>query len=143
LSVSVPISKKDNFGFSRSQPDKKTDIPAVDFPSEVAFLRQLAIQGRLVHETGDAVNLEVVPPSGTTFFFLSGEASSENAGATDVGLDNDGVQIELLHVPPNGVAKFNTRMDSLVGDGIKIYRMNGAVNVRTSMLGWFENTEKA
>ena len=144
MSISVPIKPKDKFGIPRSQPEFESSarLAAKDFPSELAFLRELEVQGRLIHETGDAANLDVTPATGSTFFFHSANYTNPTVNAGTGGLVNDGLVIESVDIPAGTVTNLITKMASLVGDGVKTFRLNGAANIRSAMFGWIENTPK-
>ncbi len=144
MSVTVPIKPKDKFGISKSQPEfgSSASLASKDFPSELAFLRELEIQGRLIHETADGATITITPPTGTTFFFHSANATANGTGGGNVGLVNDGIQIEQINVDTGQVVQFVTKMASLVGDGIKTFTLNGGMNIKTNLFGWNENTPK-
>ena len=116
---------------------------------DIAFLRQLSVQGRLFFQQAQltgTTQTDITPTNGSTFFFYrlvfvqrSGISNS------DIQIVNDG-QVRLSQRSTAGThAQVEISfVDSLVGDGIKTFSIthtnSGAINV--SIFGWTENTSR-
>ena len=118
---------------------------------DIAFLRQLSIQGRMRYYTGSGnstggTDIIITPPIGETLFIAGGTWSAGGAGNISVTIRNDGnvraQAFKLGSFPVSG--NFNFGVDSLVGDSIKQYTVD-ASHVNTSVFniwGWVENTAR-
>ena len=117
---------------------------------DIAFLRQLSVQGRMVFnqsiETGAEVGAVITPANGTTFFLLGATASPAGNNANSFQLRNDGNIRQAITVGAQTTQRFHILADALVGDGTKTYDVNrtsaAAGNSQTSIWGWFENTAR-
>ncbi len=134
---------------SQFQPKNKFRIDT-SLP-DIAFLRQLSVQGRIRYfiqsGTGD---IDIIPNDGETFFF--GHASVSNSSVTVLGfltISNDGNTRETLvvDIASKGTSVGHTGLmagsDSLVGNGIRIFKMavSGAGAIG-NLWGWIENTSR-
>ena len=109
---------------------------------DLAFLRQLSVQGRLRYFFGSGIGagtpITITPTIGETLFIykilLGANAAViftiTNAGNTRAQvIASTGFELNLF--------------DSLVGDGIKTVTVaNASGNVEVSVLGWIENTSR-
>ncbi len=119
--------------------------------SDIAFLRQLAVQGRLTYNQGTGITndediITITPMNGSTLFIykaiFSGQGNSTLFTLRNDGNDRVRVRLDAVSFPPTEISF----MDSLVGDGIKSYTCNlviiaGATG-QASLLGWTENTSR-
>ena len=135
------FAPKDKFGINTSLPD-------------IAFLRQLSVQGRLRYffatSTGTGANedvLTITPPSGETFFFIT--ARYDVLSDRTIQLLNDGEVREQYAIFPliNSFVISNIKMDSLVGDGTKsiiVRRVSTGASgdLTVNLMGWVENTSR-
>ena len=133
-------SNNNQFGINTSLPD-------------IAFLRQLSVQGRLVFNQGiiisdDGINAQIIPANGTTFFYLSASLSHNAGSALRFQIINDGQTREDFLIgaltSSLGYLQPSLKMDSLVGDGTKsfqIFRSSTTTGTSfVSLMGWLENT---
>ena len=116
--------------------------------SDLTFLRQLSVQGRLRYNQGAVIT--IVPPTGETYFLYRVAISNTSNALGTFTLVNDGMtRVSLVLAPPfealgAGVATSALTidvMDSLVGNGVKsivFTQTNGTVTA----LGWVENTSR-
>ena len=115
---------------------------------DVAFLRQLSIQGRLRYFQEELTDIIFTPANGETFFFLRANARNTDAGGTRrFTIINAGMIRESFNLPANSVSSVeyisNMKMDSLVGDGIKTFECQGQTDdLDMTMWGWVENTSR-
>ena len=116
---------------------------------DIAFLRQLAIQGRLTYDIGTVNNttadaFTITPASGSTYFTYKMIMSARVANVTFTAR-NDGTD-RIVYAMESGGLDNVQYLDSLVGDGIKTYTVNVATGVngagRVTLLGWLENTSR-
>ena len=119
--------------------------------SDLPFLRQLAVQGRLRYDTFDVSDgnpFSITPQNGTTYFMFKiiiGNAAGAAGGTLTIS--NDGQDRANIPIPVFGTGNANTiqldLFDSLVGDEIKsIVFTVGSGTFRTSVFGWNENTSR-
>ena len=121
--------------------------------ADIAFLRQMSVQGRLVffqQLITSTTPLQITPSNGTTFFFYraSSVTGSSVTNAT-VSIVNDGQVRETFIVPRITTGESSSPhtsefIDSLVGDGTKVFEITSdvATSIRTSVFGWNENTSR-
>ena len=121
---------------------------AIQLLPDIAFLRQLSIQGRMRYFSGSNGGggnmITITPPTGETFFFYSAFAVNVT-GAGIVSLINDGQTRQAITIGGAGetLANFNIGIDSLVGDGSKTFRMENSANTASgNIIGWVENTSR-
>jgi len=126
--------------------DSRLSAIPVDLPN-LALLRKLAIAGRLRFEQeGSTTEIVFIPADGTTIFCYSVIGSSTVNTAQSFTVVNDGQTrfvVNLASRADGGSVIQVNFMDSLVGNGIKEYRVNksaGGNNV--SLLFWVENTSR-
>ena len=134
---------------SQFQPKNKFRIDT-SLP-DLAFLRQLSVQGRMRYFAGTgrssgASPISFIPNIGETFFAVGGYYSGQSASALSITVSNDGNTRTRLTFP-SAVAFFGTfdfGIDSLVGDNIKAFTVSAtAVNQSDFTLwGWVENTSR-
>ena len=136
------FAPKNKFSINTSLPD-------------IAFMRQLAVQGRLVFAQGEATtaatNASIIPPNGTTFFWLSGSVSNiSSASQIRFTVENDGMVREDLIISSVvvslGYTPLALKMDALVGDGVKAFTIERQTSTTgttsATIMGWFENTSR-
>ena len=126
---------KNQFGIDTSLPD-------------IAFLRQLTVQGRMRYTSGSISGLGVVtsftPSNGETFFLLHAQFTCTSGVAVSVRLDNDDQARSSLSTLFGAVTTFDVGIDSLVGDGTKSISLNNlsATIAFGNLIGWVENTSR-
>ena len=117
---------------------------------DLTFLRQLAVQGRLIYEFGSVVNdtadvITIVPQEGSTLFVYRILFSSIATAAT-LAPFNDGNRRMVVNLGATHTSALVVDyMDALVGDGIKSYTVNVTAttgSARASLFGWTENTSR-
>ena len=131
--ISVPINAP-----GQSKEDPKNF--GIQLLPDIAFLRQLSVQGRLRYFQGISVGagtpITITPNLGETFFIYKALLSSNTQQIVKV--INDGNTRVSINVTNAVEINF---IDSLVGDNIKTITVtNTANNVSASLFGWFENT---
>ena len=126
---------------------------------DLTFLRALSVQGRLVFVQGEvtgtaaATIVEFIPPNGTTFFFYAAFCQSRmtSGNVPEFEIQNDGNTREViplgLSLGNSGFWRATMKMDSLVGNGIKSFRIRQTQTITSaemgaSMFGWTENTSR-
>ena len=139
--IIAQFQPKNQFGINPSLPD-------------VAFYRQLAIQGRLRYFQGnlltdEATTIGFTPANGETFFFINAVMLNNNTTTSRVFTvinDNTTRQTALMAPLTNSGSLQETSfpLDSLVGDGIKRYKITSNVDneIACNMFGWVENTSR-
>ncbi len=149
--MSVEFDTPANRVIAQQQPKNQFGIQLLP---DIAFLRQLAIQGRLVFLQGrgdvniDQDVLTFVPANGSTFFWIGGGCMNQSASqGLTVTLSNDGNIREEYVIPPrdegNFFVSFQMKMDALVGDGVKSFTVHqNTGELRVSIFGWTENTSR-
>ena len=148
--ITVPISLgkgTTRFGSKLAQPEPGFPKTAQQATSTLEFLVNLSKNGRLVFFQNEGSTddiIKIIPPEGTTFFFLGATIQNNSSGATVVHINNNGSDRERVELPNDGdIYEFKLKIDRLIGDGIKEYRLiNDAGSSIGSMWGWFENTEE-
>ncbi len=126
---------KNQFGINTSLPD-------------LPFLRQLAIQGRMRYLQGersdDGIITSLTPANGETFFFLRGNFSAATGSGARVDIVNDGNVRLTARTVLNVTKDLDIGIDSLVGDGIKVFSLTNTGNTQltASLVGWVENTSR-
>ena len=111
---------------------------------DIAFLRQLSVQGRLRYFRGSGVSaITITPTVGETLFIYKVILSNSNTTlGTTFTIQNNGITRYVILI--NSLTSIQTDMfDSLVGDGTKTFtavanRAEGGV----TMFGWVENTSR-
>ena len=126
---------KNQFGINTSLPD-------------IAFLRQLSVQGRLRYNSGSATGvadvLTITPNIGETIFIYRILFSQTGGTNTITDITNDGITRTSIGLATGGTFELNL-FDSLVGDGIKqieIANVSGGGTIRVTVLSWSENTSR-
>ena len=121
---------------------------------DITFLRQLSIQGRLWYEIGNTgiSTTDLItrtPPSGTTDFIYNVTFSVSSAGSYTLDLFNDGqsrLKVRLGSAANEARSMSFPIIDSLVGDGTKMYNINvtevANANASVTLFGWTENTSR-
>ena len=143
--MSVEFDSPANRIISQFAPKDKFGIQLLP---DIAFLRQLAIQGRMRYFQGSTSSIEAivsfVPNEGETFFFLKGTFYSSAAGGSQVNLSNNGNVRINQRTTLNTPQDLDIGIDSLVGDNIKAYTIDNlaATFTAASMIGWVENTSR-
>ena len=125
--IIAQFAPKNQFGIDTSLPD-------------MAFLRQMSIQGRLRFFRGGST---IIPPTGETFFLYqivaNGTSDLTNGSVT---LTNSGVtriSIGVGNISTIGIVL--PIFDSLVGDGIRSM-VTSFASATGHALGWVENTSR-
>ena len=120
---------------------------------DLAFLRQLSVQGRLTFNTldvNDTGTLSITPNTGETQFIYQVIFNSNLVGNWTVQILNNDIERAKFRVNAStGDSKsftFNV-LDSLVGDSIKsidviLTRSSGTSSMTATVLGWKENTSR-
>ena len=113
---------------------------------DIAFLRQLSIQGRLRYFQGTGGLLTITPSIGDTLFFykitLSGSDSATDATVT-VANDGNTREISIVKGASNTITILGLTMDSLVGDSIKSFTVTSTQGeIQVSVFAWVENTSR-
>ena len=118
---------------------------------DIAFLRQLSVQGRLRYfigsTTGTNNTITITPQPGETLFIYR-VIFSTLALSVGFNLVNDGttrLDIKLgINLSTNAITI--DFFDSLVGNGTRIFEVNvvnaGIGSGETTLLGWVENTSR-
>ena len=120
---------------------------------DMAFLRQLSVQGRLTYNviTNSGDPLIITPQTGTTFFIyqiiLTNRSTTANNTFT---VTNNGIiRLTLLlssRIAVEGIVKNPSLVipffDSLVGDSVKTFQVSGSSTEDITILGWNENTSR-
>ena len=114
---------------------------------DIAFLRQLSVQGRMRYFTGNnTVGISIVPVIGETLFIGGGIFMGGGTSVRNITVQNDGVtrqSISTLFAGEIISGKFDFGLDSLVGDSIKAFTVTGSgANCTFSIWGWVENTSR-
>ena len=111
---------------------------------DIAFLRQLSVQGRLRYFRGSGVSaISITPTVGETLFIYQITLNNQNTTlSTTFTITNDGIIREAQLLTTTTAIQLNF-FDSLVGDGTKAFtavanRAEGSI----SLLGWVENTAR-
>ena len=146
--MSVEFDSPANRVIAQQQPKNKFRIDT-SLP-DISFLRQLAVQGRLIYKSGSAGAgnndlLELVPTNGSTVFIYKMIFSSIAAGALFRFFNDDQERLVIDFTGDSTSAGEFTFMDALVGDGIKKYLIRTGVTLgtaRASIFGWVENTSR-
>ena len=150
--MSVEFDTPANRIIQQLQPKNKFRIDT-SLP-DISFLRQLSVQGRMRYFQGNCLidpdaTIGFTPNIGETFFFI--KAKCTNADANNVRLAtiiNDNQTREIFRIDPvatGGNFQFsNMGIDSLVGDGIKRFKITSNVDdiINTNFYGWVENTSR-
>ncbi len=115
---------------------------------DLAFLRSLAVQGRLRYFFGSSIGagtpISIVPPDGETLFIYRFTVGASTGSVTLHTISNDGnVRLQLVTDTDATSLIEVTYFDSLVGDGIKAFTIaNASNNASASAFGWVENTSR-
>ena len=139
--ISVPINAP---GSSKEDPKNFR----IQLLPDIAFLRQLSIQGRMRYFQGtNTAGITIIPTQGETLFIGGGSWTVDGSiGAKQINVQNDGNSRELLVFATtiSGNGNFQFGVDSLVGNGVKQFTVTGsAVNTtRFNIWGWVENTSR-
>ena len=149
--MSVEFDTPANRIIQQLQPKNKflinTSLP------DLAFLRQLSVQGRLrtfsgSNSTADPSGISIfttTPANGATLFVYSIEAAT-NGAITSIVV-NWGTETRLsIPVVSTGVPIIIPYFDSFVGDGSKILTVTWSTDTAGTksaiLLGWTENTSR-
>ena len=116
---------------------------------DIAFLRQLSIQGRLRFFTGTKAStgdiITVTPNNGETFFVYKIFLNHVSSGlATFLITNGTNTRASITVVAGDGGLEFNM-FDSLVGNSIETINIHATVTAGTAqanILGWSENTSR-
>ena len=145
--MSVEFDTPANRIIQQLQPKNKFRIDT-SLP-DIAFLRQLSVQGRMWYEQAFAsdTNLTLLtrtPPTGSTDFYYSILLNVTGSGTFVIILSTDG-QTRWTGKVALGSHQFNI-FDSLSGDGIKTINISvtkgGTASMDASLFGWTENTAR-
>ena len=113
---------------------------------DIAFLRQLSVQGRLrFFQGGGLTPITITPNVGETLFIYGGTYNMfSSAGSITVTITNDGTTRESLFTPQSTMQNGTLGIfDSLVGDNIKQFTVvANRTGANFSLFGWVENTAR-
>ena len=138
--INVPINVP-------GQPKENPKNFGIQLLPDIAFLRQLSIQGRLRYIQGTTSTI-FTPQNGETFFFLSAiYTNTSTMEACTFTLANDGMtrEIVVLTVLQSGMTPTlsSIKMDSLVGNGTKTIGVTASDGIpQVTLVGWVENTSR-
>ena len=111
--------------------------------SDIALLRQLSIQGRLrffQQSVTNASPLTITPNNGETLFIF--RVITSVVGGGTLSIRNDG-QVRYTTTTTSTVPIVINFMDSLVGDGVKVFSITVSAGTQdVSLFGWTENTSR-
>ena len=118
---------------------------------DIAFLRQLSVQGRLRYFQGSSAGagtlITITPNIGETLFIykiIPTALTSIDGAITQITITND-TQVRLvigLVAGATGTTEINL-LDSLVGDNIKTFTVaNDQNTAQASIFAWIENTSR-
>ncbi len=146
--LSIEFDSPANRIIQQLQPKNKFTINT-NLP-DLAFLRQLSIQGRLRYfqgtSAGAATLITITPTEGETFFLYKIVASSTFGTQTAIfDIINDGqTRLSFGANTTGSTAREIDILDSLVGDGIKTITVvaSSTNTMRASAFGWIENTSR-
>ncbi len=127
-------SPKDKFRIDTSLPD-------------LAFLRQLAIQGRLRYffgtTSGAGTTVSVVPPVGETLFIYKVVIGATIGSVVSHTVTMDGIIRINFGTDPDATNLIElSYFDSLVGNGIKAFTISHGNTATGAAFGWVENTAR-
>ena len=131
--ISVPINAP-----GQSKENKKNF--GIQLLPDIAFLRQLSIQGRLRFNTVGGGTLTITPNNGETFFMYSILVTAGAIGSTTT-IVNDG-QTRASFISIAGSSITFPIFDSLVGDGAKTITVTETASTSKAVFGWSENTSR-
>ena len=116
---------------------------------DIAFLRQLSVQGRLRYfqQNVSSSALIITPTTGETLFVYKAEFSNVGTGLGTITISNNGNDrwIQVISVNSTGNYLTTDLFDSLVGDDVKTFEVVAVGtndNVVCSLYGWIENTAR-
>ena len=132
--IIAQFQTKNQFGIDTSLPD-------------IAFLRQMSVQGRMRYFTGSHTTaISIVPNIGETLFIGGGEYFCGGSSVRSITVSNDGNTRESFNSLFVGVVvtgKFTFGLDSLVGDGAKAFTVTGSgAQCLFNIWAWIENTSR-
>ena len=151
VSVKVPIVDKST---TRKRRFPKRDL-ATKFSSDLAFMKQIADDGRLRIDQGSfntasstGTSAEIIPNQNETFYLLSASFLQTQQISGSTTLQNDGVVRERSAFAGNNIVllgEFSLPIDSLIGDGVKSYRMRvtnggGTNSCSGTLVGYVESS---
>ena len=109
---------------------------------DLAFLRQLSVQGRLRYFNSASTDLTITPTEGETLFIYRITLNNQASTVRGFTILNDGNSRAVVSVGINDSKQIDF-FDSLVGDSIKTILINGSASgTNISVLGWVENTAR-
>ena len=147
--MSVEFDTPANRVIAQQQPKNQFRIDT-SLP-DIAFLRQLSIQGRMRYFQGfgntSSEPITITPIDGETLFIAGGSWTGGSAvSELNIHVRNNGNLRERVFFPLGIQASgnFNFGVDSLVGNNIKQFTVIGsAVNTtHFNLWGWVENTSR-
>ena len=114
---------------------------------DIAFLRQLSVQGRMRYFQGsDVTPITITPAIGETLFIGGGSWSGgSSATARTITISNDGNTREIVRIDSSQTKQgiFQFGIDSLVGNSIKQFTVTGSgATTNFNVWGWSENTSR-
>ena len=124
--------------------------------SDLEFFKKISDEGRLRINEGSfntasstGTSAEIIPTNGETFYLLSASFNQKQQISGNTNLQNDGVNRQrnaFAGANINFLGQFSIATDSLIGNGVKSYRMrvtNGAGTNACSgtLVGYIEQSE--
>ena len=138
--MSVEFDTPANRIIAETQPKNKFRIDST-LP-DLSFLRQLSIQGRLRYMVQEGSGLNTITPQvGETVFIYQIWTANASAGTTELEIRNDG-QLRGKVVIGANTSIITPFFDSLVGDNVKTFTIQGGTNFITTLFFWSENTSR-
>ena len=126
------FSSKNKFRIDTSLPD-------------IAFLRQLSVQGRMRYFQGsNTTDINIVPNIGETLFIGGGSWGGGTNALITITISNDSNTRETIIIPSGTInhGVFTFGIDSLVGDNIKAFNVTANLSSQFNIWGWVENTSR-
>ena len=133
--IKVPIGK------GITQLLQKPLVPKA--PNDLSFLRDLSDEGSLISEFGNTQTPSaiIIPPNGTTFFFLGGWVQNASVTTDTFTLNFDGTTIETVSLEQFQIHHFSSIMVRLVGDGVRQLQVDSTEIGRAYLRGFFVRTD--
>ena len=112
---------------------------------DLAFLRQLSVQGRLRYATGSGTaTITLTPNVGETIFIYQVRVHHAGSGSSILTITNNGNIRDTSQTMDSSTTALEFNLfDSLVGDSIKTFTITSSnLGGRASIKFWSENTSR-